>query len=168
MKTTISIFLILFTLNCVSQQFKDTVYIYFDSTLVGMKKADFKIFKSKKYPNEKIKSSHTYKIDEKKMKDTIGYDKGYTFTHFNQGKGEYEVFGGKPPLALKKESPFLKTIKPLTIDFFLNTDYKKVCKTFEEEDSHEQDVIIFVIDKDEIKNGKLTLREVIFSRPVKI
>ncbi|MGB5462852.1 MAG: hypothetical protein WBM92_05760, partial [Aureibaculum sp.] len=87
MKTTISIFLILFTLNCVSQQFKDTVYIYFDSTLVGMKKADFKVFKSKKYPNEKIKSSHTYKIDEKKMKDTIGYDKGYTFIHFNQGKG---------------------------------------------------------------------------------
>lgn len=168
MKNTISMFIILFTLNCSSQQFKDTVYIYFDSTHVGMKKVNFKVFKSKKYPNEKIKNSYTYKIEEKKMMDTIGYDKGYTFTHFNQGRAEYEVFGGRSPLALKKEISFLKTIKPLTIDFFLNTDYKKVCKTFEEEDSHDQNVIIFMIDKDEINDGKLILREVTFSRPLKI
>ncbi len=167
MKTTISIFLILFTLNCVSQQFKDTVYIYFDSTLVGMKKADFKVFKSKKYPNEVIETSYSYKIDEKKVLDTIGYDKGYTFTHYRNGRYNIER-GAKQPAIKEKDTSFLKTIKPLTKDFFLNTDYKKVCKTFEEEDSHEQDVIIFIIDKDEIKNGKLTLREVIFSRPVKI
>ncbi len=73
-----------------------------------------------------------------------------------------------PPKKLVKDISFLQTIKPLDIEFFRTTSYRKVCKTFEAEDSWEQDVVIFMIDKDEIRDGKVVLREVQFSRPVKI
>lgn len=158
--------MILLSSSCLSQ-IKDTVYIYFDSTLVGMKKVSYKMFNSKKYPDENIKASYKYFIDKKKNENKYLYDTGYTFTHFNQGKSEYETFGGVPPLKIIKDSCFIKKKKPLNIDFFLTTDYFKVCKTFEKEDNWEQDVIIFIIDKDEIKDGKLILREVTFSRPAK-
>lgn len=167
-KINLLLIIYLICLNSFSQIKKDTIYILFDSTQVGMKKNSFEVFKSTKYPNENIKTSYTYKIDEKKSENKYLYDTGYTFSHFNQGKSEYETFGGVPPLKLIKDSCFFKKIKPLNIDFFLTTDYLKVCKTFEKEDNWEQDVIIFIIDKDEIKDGKLILREVSFRRPAKI
>ncbi|WP_168191335.1 MULTISPECIES: hypothetical protein [Antarcticibacterium] len=45
--------------------------------------------------------------------------------------------------------------------------YIQVAKTFEKEDSWEQDVAIFIVDVDEIKNDSIVLREVKFTRPVK-
>ncbi|AOW20536.1 hypothetical protein [Urechidicola croceus] len=62
----------------------------------------------------------------------------------------------------------IKTIVYFDLNYFLEIDYLEVCKTFEAEDSLEQYVKIFIIDKDEIKNGKSLLREMQFSRPVKI
>lgn len=164
-KLAIIILFILNTVNALSQV-KDTVYIYFDSTNVEMKKGSFKTFKSVKYPNENIKISYSYKIGEKKHEYSYLYDSGYTFTHYNLGKFDLDR-GGHQPLVLVKDTCFLKTIKLLNIDYFLTTDYHDVCKIFEKEDSWEQDVVIFIIDKDEIKDGKLILREVTFSRPVK-
>jgi len=97
------------------------------------------------------------------------HDTGYSFSHFIRTAYEIEIFGGpKNPITLIKELDFLNKIKPLDHHFFENTDYLKVCKTFEAEESHEQDVIIFIIDKDEIKDDKIVLREVLFERPVKI
>lgn len=166
-KTNLVIILCLFSLIGYSQIKKDTVYILFDSTQIGMKKISYKVLKSIKYPNENIKTSYSYKINEKKHENRYLYDTGYTFVHFNAGKSEYEYFGGTPPLKIIKDFSFLRNIKPLDIDFFLSTDYHKVCKTFEAKNRREQDVIIFIIDKGEIKNGKLILREVTFRRPVK-
>ena len=93
-------------------------------------------------------------------------DSGYLFTHYRYGKEDLDK-GGKQPAIIEKPLSFLRTIKPLNIDFFLNTDYNKVCKVFEEEDSWMQDVIIFIIDKDEIMKGKIVLRQVRFNRPSK-
>lgn len=159
--------LYLFCLNSFSQKKLDTIYILFDSTKIGMKKESYKAFKSSKYPKENIKTSYSYRIDEKKHENPYLYDTGYTFTHFNQSKSEYETFGGTPPMVVIKNYCFLRKIKPLNINFFLTTSYKDVCETFETEDGWEQDVVIFMIDKDEIKDGKVILREVTFSRPVK-
>lgn len=167
-KTIILIFLFIFPLMSFAQVFKDTVYVYFDSTKVGMKKYQFKTIKSKKYPNENIKTSFSYKIDEKKVLDTIGYDKGYTFTHYNWDKHSLEFWKLKNPSTIIKDTSFLKTIKLLGINFFLNTDYRKVCTTFNKAVYGSQKVFIFMIDKDEIKNGKIILREVTFSPPHKI
>jgi hypothetical protein len=69
--------------------------------------------------------------------------------------------------SILKDLNFLNKINPFDHSFFETTEYIRVCKTFEEEDSHVQDVIIFMIDKDEIKDGKIILREVFFSRPAK-
>lgn len=73
----------------------------------------------------------------------------------------------KSPSIIKKDSAFLKKTQLLNNIFFLTSDYKQVCKTFEEENSREKDVIIFIIDKDEVQNGKIILREVKFNRPAK-
>ena len=68
---------------------------------------------------------------------------------------------------MEKHKTFLKDKKVLDISFFRTTPYLEVCKTFEEEDSWEQDVVIFMMDVDEMKNDSIVLREVRFSRPVK-
>lgn len=166
-KTNLVIILYLISSIGYSQIKQDTLYILFDSTQVGMKKTSYKVLKSTKYPNENIKISYSYIIDEKKHENSYLYDSGYTFVHLNQGKSEYEYFGGTPPLKIIKDSCFLRKIEPLNIDFFLKTDYLEVCKTFEKEDNWEQDVIIFIIDKEEIKDGKVILKEVKFRRPAK-
>jgi hypothetical protein len=163
---------ILITIICsqhlLSQTIRDTIFIYFDDEKAGMKKGEFYHPTRKDNPSEKINESITYFIEEKITKNPLGYDTGYTFYHLNRDKKSYEIFGGKPPLKLIKDTAFLRTVKLLDIAFFRKTDYIKVCKTFEAEDSWEQDVIIFIIDKDEIQDGKVVLREVSFSRPVKI
>ncbi|WP_298288759.1 hypothetical protein [uncultured Lutibacter sp.] len=132
-----------------------------------MKKESYKAFKSKKYPKENIKTSYSYRIDERNHENPYLYDVGYTFTHFNQSKFEYETFGGTPPKVIVKNYCFLKKIKPLNINFFLTASYQEVCRTFEAEYNREQDVVIFIIDKEEINKGKLFLREVTFNRPIK-
>lgn len=162
-KLAIIILFILNSLNTTSQV-KDTVYIYFDSINCNMKKGTF-IDKRVKDPIKSI--SITYYIDEKETKFTDGYDKGYTFWHRNRDENSAKLFSYKQPLTLERDICNLKKYKLLDTYFFKKTDYHNVCKTFEKEDSWEQDVIIFIIDKDEIKDGKLILREVTFSRPVK-
>ena len=166
MKRYSIIILLIICVNGFSQIEKDTVFIYFDSTNSNMKKSSFKAFKSYKYPDELIETSFSYKINEKTHKYSGMYDSGYLFTHYRYGKVDLDK-GGKQPAIIEKPLSFLRTIKPLNIDFFLNTDYNKVCKVFEEEDSWMQDVIIFIIDKDEIMEGKIVLRQVRFNRPSK-
>ncbi|WP_139170990.1 hypothetical protein [Lutibacter oricola] len=144
----------------------DTVYIHFDNAELEMTKKSFKSFKSKKYPNENIKTSYIYKIAEKKHDNIIMTDSGYKFTHYLFGKFDLER-GAKQPKIIVKNKSFLQSIKLLDYSFFKNTDYNAVCKTFESDNSWEQNVIIFIIDKKEIKNETITLREVRFSRPIK-
>lgn len=160
--------MIFYCLSSFSQSKKDTVYIYFENIQIGMKKDQFKTIKSNKYPNEIIKTSYSYLIDEKTYEDINMTDSGYTFTHYNWDIHSLEYFNLVQPLKIEKDIAFLRTVKPLDINFFLNTSYIEVCKIFEKEDSREIDVVIFMIDKDEIKKGKLILREVKFSRPEKI
>lgn len=124
-----------------------------------MEKVQYKV-------SPKAEFSYSYHIKQKEPAN--GYDDRFWFTHLNQLPSAYETFGGRPPKKLVKDISFLQTIKPLDIEFFRTTSYRKVCKTFEAEDSWEQDVVIFMIDKDEIRDGKVVLREVQFSRPVKI
>jgi hypothetical protein len=95
------------------------------------------------------------------------YDTGYKFYYRELIPFVQALSGFRSSMALVRDTSFLKIIKPLDHTFFETTDYLKVCKTFEAEDSHEQDVIIFVIDKDEIKDEKIVLREVQFYRPAK-
>lgn len=160
-------FLILFYLQSFSQVTKDTIYIYFDSTHEQMKKSSA-ITYVQKNPKDKVKKSYRYYVDEKTYPDMEMTDTGYTFSHFNQEKSAYKKFGGTPPLVIEKDSSFLKVIKPLTVDFFLTTEYREVRKKLKNYPSKKREVIIFIIDKEEIKNGKITLREVMFSTAHKI
>jgi hypothetical protein len=145
-------------------QEKNTVYIIFDASQHEMKKVDYTKARMVS-ANEPLEKSIHYQILQKDPDEE--YDNYYEFFHNNYPKKVYEEFGGEPPIKLIKDTAFLRTIKLLDIAFFRTTDYIKVCKTFEAEDSWEQDVIIFIIDKDEIQDGKVVLREVSFSRPAK-
>lgn len=168
MKYIILITILLLSISKSISQTKDTLYICFDKRHPKMKKVDFSEMMNNDKSIDSLNKSITYKIQEQEKSSNLIYDNFFEFTHFNQSEKANKLFNVKPPVILQKDTSFLKTIKPLTIEFFLNTDYLKVCKTFEEEDSHNQNVIIFMIDKDEINNGKLILREVTFSRPLKI
>jgi hypothetical protein len=101
------------------------------------------------------------------MEESGGYDYEFKFHHHNQSQKNYKNFGGKPPAILRKHNSFLKNKKVLEIEFFRKTPYIKIAKTFENEDSWEQNVVIFMVDVEEIKNNSIVLREVKFSRPVK-
>lgn len=158
-----SFLVLIFYTNCYSQV-KDTVYIYFDSTEVSMRKGSFK---DKRVLRKNKTISSTYYINEKKHKYSYLTDSGYTFWHRNRSKRDLVKWDGKLPLKLIKDTCFLKTINLLDKKLFLETDFIKVCKIFEADDSRDQDVIIFIIDKEEIRDGKMILREVTFSRPVK-
>lgn len=152
-----------------SQTNLDTIYIYFDSIHKSMEKSRGIININKKNGDIIRKLSISYHIEEIVRSNPEMHSTGYTFWHHERTPWEIKNFGGpKSPITLIKGLDFLNKIKLLDHHFFENTDYIKVCKTFEAEDSHEQDVIIFIIDKDEIKDGKIVLHEVLFERPVKI
>jgi hypothetical protein len=160
---TLSIFL-----NCSSQvQEKDTIYITFDSNNEGMSKNVIPKEKLTKNNATPVDDSFVYMIDEKNEGHL--YEFAYEFSHFNWSKNKYirDSSTYKPPQIIKKNKRFLEKINVLKNDFFKNTKYRDVCKTFEEEDSREQDVTIFIIDLEEIKNNTIVLREVYFSRPIK-
>lgn len=162
-KFYISILILIFYQNGYSQ-LKDTIYIYFDSIHSNMKKSSSVI---RRVVKEDERMAYSYYIGEKAHNNDYGYDTGYTFYQYNRPENAIKKFGGKQPLTIEKDICYLKKYKILDTNFFKETEYIKVCKTFEAEDSWDQDVIIFVIDKDEIKNGKMILREVTFSRPAK-
>lgn len=84
------------------------------------------------------------------MEDPKGYDFDFSFSHFNQSQKAYKTFGGKPPTILKKPKSFLENKKVLDIEFFRTTPYIPIAKTFEKQESWEQDVVIFIVDVDEI------------------
>lgn len=163
-KSAFLVLINLFPLLLFSQK-KDTIFIVFNSQYGKMEKSNFTKGVQAGAPEEKLEESIIYYIEQME-KDTY-YPTKFKFTHFNQSKKSYKKFGGKPPLILKKHKSFLKGKKVLDIDFFGTTPYTKVCKTFEEEDSWKQDVLIFMVDVDEMKNDSIVLREVMFSRPVK-
>ncbi len=146
---------------------KDTVYIQFDSIHPNMKKykTDIKVYDEKKNIKEKLVIS--YKIQEKlvvKKNRYVGY--WFTFSYSERTKAEISLFGGTSSKSIIKPIRYLNNIKLLDYNYFEDTDYQKVCKTFEAEDSWEQDVVIFIVDKEEIKNDMIVLREVAFKRPV--
>ncbi len=158
---------LIFLLHGISgySQIKDSVYILFNDDFEEREKTDFTYLKQAGSPEEKLKKSIAYRIRQME-KDSWSGNK-FSFTHLNHSKKTYKKFGGEPPLILKKHKDFLKDKKVLDINFFRTTPYLEVCKTFEEEDSHVQDVMIFMADVDEIKNDSIVLREVRFTRPVK-
>jgi hypothetical protein len=167
----IKIFIVFFLINSIfgfSQTSVDTIYIYFDSFHQTMEKGGGKIRKKNQDGSFTEKLIISYLIDEIVRPNPGMYDLGYTFVYHERTPFEMETFGGRASSkTLIKDLGFLKKINPLDHTFFETTEYVTVCKTFEEEDSHVQDVIIFMIDKDEIKDGKIILREVFFSRPAK-
>lgn len=146
-------------------QFKDTVYIRFDQKYDEMEKVDFTEKVQASSPDEELENSITYLIRQME-KDTYG-DTKFRFSHFNQSKKAYKTFGGKPPKIIEKHNSFLANQNILDINFFRTTSYNKIAKTFEDDDSWEEDVMIFMLDVDEIHNDSLILRQVNFTRPVK-
>lgn len=169
MKKLLFLFVLLYCSYSFSQIKKDTIYIYFDSIHKNMEKSRGIIKINKKNGDIIRKLSISYHIEEIVRSNPEMHSTGYTFWHHERTPWEIKNFGGpKSPITLIKGLDFLNKIKLLDYHFFENTDYLKVCKTFEAEDSHQQDVIIFIIDKDEIKDGKIVLREALFERPVKI
>jgi hypothetical protein len=140
-------------------QKKDTIYILFDKAYKDI------VIKSRYRVSSEAEWSYSYYI---KQKDSIHEGNLFMFSHFNQLPIAYKTFGGSPPQKLIKDTSFLRTIEPLEINFFRTNSYVKICETFESDDGWEQDVVIFIIDKDEIQGKKLVLREVQFRRPVKI
>ncbi|UJH90453.1 hypothetical protein LZ575_16755 [Antarcticibacterium sp. 1MA-6-2] len=163
-KFLIASYALLFSSMTFSQS-KDTLYIEFDNSYDQMRKDDFTQAVQAGSPEEKLKRSTTYYIEQ--MESVNGYDFEFSFSHLNQSQKNYKTFGGKPPTILDKPKSFLKEKTVLDINFFRSTPYLKIAKTFEKEDRWEQDVVIFVVDVDEIKNDSIVLREVNFSRPVK-
>lgn len=159
--------ILLFFQGCQSQNInKDTIYILFDEKNEGMRKQFI--------PKEKliikgdipIDDSFVYEIQEKK--EGLLYEFAYKFSHFNWSeKKSILPKNYSPPLIIEKDYSFLNEIKILKNDFFKSTSYIEVCKTFEERNSWEQNVVIFIIDVSEIKNNKIVLREANFTRPIK-
>lgn len=123
------------------------------------------MFPAPKNSEEKIDKSVGFFI--RQMEKDSYSDSRFLFSHANKSEKHNSIFGTENPMILKKPKSFLENKKVLDIEFFRTTPYGKVVKTFEEEDSREQDVIIFMVDVDEIKNDCIVLREVDFSRPVK-
>ncbi|WP_405199066.1 hypothetical protein [Christiangramia sp. LLG6405-1] len=146
-------------------QVKDTVYIRFDQRYDEMEKADFTKGVQAGSPDEKLEKSIAYWV--RQMEEETYGDTRFRFTHYNQSQKAYNHFGGKPPLILQKHKSFLKNRNTLDINLFRTMPYIKIAKTFEEENSWEEDVMIFMIDEEEIQNDSITLRQVNFTRPVK-
>ena len=154
----IIILLMGFTFFTNQAQKKDTIFIKFNDSFKGTKKESYQFS-----PNSSISFGYYIKQMEK---ETYG-DTHFLFSHASRDEKTYKKFGGQHPAVLKKHKTFLKDKKVLDISFFRTTPYLEVCKTFDEEDSWEQDVVIFMMDVDEMKNDSIVLREVRFSRPVK-
>lgn len=139
-------------------QKKDTIFIKFNDSFSDTKKESYQF-------SAKSNMSFGYFIRQME-KETYG-DKYFLFSYASRDDSYYEKFGGKHPTVLIKNISFLKSKRVLGINFFRSTPYHKVVKTFEEENSRDQDVIIFMLDEDEIVNDRIILREVNFTRPVK-
>ncbi|MFD2828619.1 hypothetical protein ACFSYG_19225 [Leeuwenhoekiella polynyae] len=164
MNKFISAFIIFYAATTFAQT-KDTIYIKINKKFEEVDIIDFTDKVQAGSPKEKLNKSVTYSIEQ--MEKDSWSDTKFNFTHANYSSKAYENFGGKAPLILKKPKSYLCDKKELDINFFRTTPYLQICKTFEAENSHQQDVIIFMIDEDEIKNDSIILREVTFSRPTK-
>ena len=155
-------YVILFLLSLISwcsfAQINDTVFINFSTKYQEMKKEKYKF-------SEGSSMSYGYFIRQME-KETYG-DIHFIFSHPQRNEEHNKYFGGKNPIVLKKPKSYLDGKKVLDINFFRTTPYTEIAKTFEEEDSWEQDVMIFMVDVDEIKNDSIVLREVTFTKPVK-
>jgi len=158
-------------LSLSAQTKKDTVYILFDSIHKTMRMGSGFKESYNKISKQKEKAFHTlFMIREKETPNYEMYDTWYHFSHIQKTQSEIEAFDLKDfvqPSILFKEKSFMDKIDLLDYNFFANTDYNKVCKTFEAEDSGEQDVVIYVIDVADIKNDSIKLIEVKFRRPTK-
>lgn len=163
-KKKLTILFILFS-GILFGQKSDSLFIIFNKKYPEMIKSDYTHLVQNRNSNEKLGKSITFYIKQKE-KETWS-DNEFSFSHTHRDKKTYEIFGGRPSVVLKKNKSYLHGKHVLDINFFRTTPYKQICKTFEEEDSHEQDVVIFMIDEDEIKNDTITIREVKFSRPLK-
>lgn len=150
--------------NLIAQK-SDTVLIRFNENFKEMRRDDFTKKIQAGSPDEKLRKSIFYYI--KQMEPACGYDNEFRFSHVNYSKKAYNKFGGEPPVILHKAQSYLRDKKVLDINFFRTTPYREIAKTFEEEESWEQDVLIFLVGVDEIKNDSVVLREVTFGRPVK-
>lgn len=139
-------------------QINDTIYIKFNKDYEEMEKIQFTLSKESQ-------PSFSYLIRQKE--ETYPYDNKFQFGHYNRNLAIRNKMGDDTPVVLYKPKSFLIGKKILNIKFFKTTSYIKIAKTFEKEDTWEQDVVIFLVDVDEIKNDSIVLREVKFSRPVK-
>lgn len=158
------VFFFLIPFDLLSQK-KDTVYIKFNETHEEMRKVDLTRQMQARSPDQVLKKSVVYYIEQ--MEPPCGYDNEFNFAHIKRDKETYKKWDLEAPINLHKEKSFLRHKKVLDINFFRTTPYLKIAKTFEEEDSWAQDVMIFMIDVDEIKKDSIILREVTFGRPLK-
>ena len=139
-------------------QNNDTIFIKFNDEYREMKNEKYKFSEGSCF-------SYGYFIRQME-KDTYG-DIYFNFSHTQRDEKHNRYFGTINSSVLKKPKSFLIGKKVVDINFFRTTPYIKIAKTFEKEDSWEQDVVIFMVDVNEIKNDSILLREVKFSRPVK-
>ncbi|EMR00851.1 hypothetical protein [Cesiribacter andamanensis] len=63
----------------------------------------------------------------------------------------------------EKDSSFLSTISPLTYEWFSNSSMQQINNLFHFSFRHQP--VIFIIDKADIKEGKLTLIQVVYHGP---
>jgi len=149
-------------------QIKDTVYIYFDSTKTNMSKEKFliPINFSKPITGENVDSSIAFFIKEPIDPNKFGQleytTSTFWFNHRIPTEYEKTKFGYKTPTIITRDTAYLKDKFLLDFQFFEASKNMVVWWNLVDKNKKKPKLIIFIIDKDEIKNGKIILREVEF------
>ncbi len=142
----------------------DTIIIIFDEKFEEFEKVKYT---SASFSVSKEKPINSFEYTVEQMEEDTWSDSRFKFAYHIQSQETLERFNIKRPIKLKKHKLYLDRRRVLDIEFFQTTAYNEVAKTFEEEDSWQQDVMIFIADVDEMENDSIVLKEVKFSRPVK-
>lgn len=149
-------------------QINDTIYIYFDSTKTNMSKEKFLIPINYSKPNtgENVDSSIAFFIEEPIDPNKYGqleYTTGtFWFNHRIPTEFEKTEFGYKTPAIITRDTAYLKNKFILDFQFFEASKNMVIWWNLVDKNKRK----IFIIDKGEIKDGKIILREVFFIKPV--
>ena len=158
-KVFLSIVLLIFQFHLLNGQnlSEDTIYIYINRADNDM----IEFVERKSHPEilEKDPSAKNYSYKIKIEKPNV-----YSFG-FSHVKYPTDYLQSVDRLDLEvhiyeKDSAFLKTASPLSYDFFINNSIGEVVRL--SRGSTDQPPKIFIIDKADIKNGKIKLVQVIF------
>ena len=152
------VFLILLSHLLIGQNIsEDTIYIYIDKENNEM----IEFFERESHPkileNDPSSKNYSYKIIIEKPNE---YSFGFSHVKYpieylqSVDRIDLEVY------IYEKDSAFLKTVSPLAYDFFINNSIGEVVSALR--GSGDQQPKIFIIDKADIKDGKIKLIQVIF------